>query len=105
MTRYRILLPAKEELRSASRWYEEQREGLGCDLLDEFQERLGLALDQPQAGTIVGTTARGLPIRRHRLRRFARYSILMFVDEGGIPTILAFSHSSRDPEHWKDRIR
>jgi hypothetical protein len=40
MTRYRILLPAKEELRSASRWYEEQREGLGRDLLDEFQERL-----------------------------------------------------------------
>jgi hypothetical protein len=29
MTRYRILPPAKEELRNASRWYEDQREGLG----------------------------------------------------------------------------
>jgi hypothetical protein len=74
-------------------------------LLDEFEERLELALDQPPAGTIVGMTAQGLPIRRHRLRRFARYSILMFVDEDGTPTVLAFSHSSRDPDHWKDRIR
>jgi plasmid stabilization system protein ParE len=103
--RYRILPPAKEELQDASRWYEEQREGLGHALLDEFEERLALALGQPHAGTIAGTTARGLPIRRHRLRRFARYSILMFVDEGGTATVVAFSHSSRHPEHWKDRIR
>lgn len=38
MTRYRILPPAKEELRNASRWYEEQREGLDHALLDEFEE-------------------------------------------------------------------
>lgn len=105
MTRYRILPPAKAEIRNASRWYEKQREGLGHALLDEFEKRLGLALGQPQAGTVVGVTAQGLSIRRHRLRRFARYSILMFVDEDGTPTVLAFSHSSRDPEHWKDRIR
>jgi hypothetical protein len=29
----------------------------------------------------------------------------MFVDEDGTATVLAFSHSSRDPEHWKDQIR
>lgn len=104
MIRYRILPPARAELQEASRWYEEQREGLGHALLDEFEERLGLALDQPRAGAIVGKTGQGRPIRRHRLRRFARYSILMFVDEGGTPTVLAFSHSSRRPEHWKDRI-
>jgi len=105
MTRYRLLPPAKEELRNASRWYEQQRDGLGHALLDEFDERLALALDHPQAGTIVGSTTQGLPIRRHRLRRFARYSILMFVDEDGTATVLAFSHSSRDPLRWKDRIR
>ena len=103
MRRYRILPPAKEELRSASRWYEEQRQGLGYALLDEFEERLALALERPEAGTIVATTAQGMAIRRHRLRRFARYSILMFVDESGTATVLAFSHSSRAPEHWKDR--
>ena len=32
-------------------------------------------------------------------------SILMFVDEGGTATVVAFSHSSRHPKHWKDRIR
>ncbi len=105
MTRYRIVAPAMQELRDASRWYEEQRDGLGRTLLDEFDERLALALNRPQAGTVVGLTSQGLPIRRHRLRRFARYSILMFVDEDGTGTVLAFSHSSRDPEHWKDRIR
>jgi len=102
---YRILPPAREELQDASRWYERQREGLGHALLDEFEERLALALDQPQAGTIVGVTPQGRPVRRHRLRRFARYSILIFVDEGGTATVVAFSHSSRRPAHWKDRIR
>jgi hypothetical protein len=29
----------------------------------------------------------------------------MFVDEDGAATVLAFSHSSRNPIHWKDRIR
>ena len=40
MTRYRILPPAREELRNASRWYEEQRGGLGHALIAEFEERL-----------------------------------------------------------------
>jgi hypothetical protein len=56
MTQYRILPPASEELRSASRWYEQQRDGLGHALIDEFEERLALALAHPQAGTIVGST-------------------------------------------------
>lgn len=105
MTRYRILPPAREELRSASRWYEQQRDGLGLALIDEFEERLALALEHPHAGAIVGSTTQGLPIRRHRLARFARYAILMFVDEDGTATVLAFSHSSRNPIHWKDRVR
>lgn len=105
MTRYRVLPAAREELRSAARWYEQQRDGLGHALIDEFEERLALALEHPRAGTIVGSTTQGLPIRRHRLARFARYSVLMFVDEDGTATVLALSHSSRDPVHWKDRIR
>ena len=75
-------------LRSASRWYEPQRDGLGHALIDEFEERLAQALEHPHAGTIVGSTTQGLPIRRHRLARFARYSILMFVDEDGTATVL-----------------
>ena len=105
MMQYRILPPAREELRNASRWYEQQRAGLGHALIDEFEERLALALAHPQAGTIAGSTTQGLPIRRHRLARSARYSILMFVDEDVTATVLALSHSSRNPAHWKDRIR
>ena len=51
MRRYRVLPPAKEELRNASRWYEEQRQGLGHALLDEFEERLAVALERPQTRT------------------------------------------------------
>lgn len=47
MTRYRILPPAKEELRDASRWYEEQREGLGHFL----RRPLLLALPDPDHGS------------------------------------------------------
>jgi hypothetical protein len=57
----------------------------------------------PRAGALAGKTPGGSEIRRFRLRRFSRYAILM-ADIHGVPTVLAFEHSSRRPGYWRERI-
>jgi hypothetical protein len=49
------------EVQNASRWYEQQRAGLGHALIGELEEWVALALVRPNAGTMVGATRRGGP--------------------------------------------
>ncbi len=100
----RILPAAQRELEEAARWYDERDAGLGEELLDEVEERLGTALAVPDAGALVGTTPGGAEIRRFMLRRFARYGLLIAVINGG-PVLLAFVHTSRRPGYWRRRVR
>jgi hypothetical protein len=76
--RYELRREAADEITEATFWYErEAAPGLGADLITEYETRLETALELPGAGTIVATTAAGTPVRRYRLKRFNRYSILM----------------------------
>ena len=104
MKPYKIRKEAAEELAEAAAWYErEAAPGLGADLIAEYEARLSKALELPDAGTIVATTAAGTPVIRYRLKRFKRYAILMAVI-GGHPTVLAFQCFSREPGYWHDRL-
>lgn len=62
------------ELRAAAEWYEEQREGLGGELVEEFERTLEDALTGLDRSAVVAETGRGLEIRRFRLERFRRSS-------------------------------
>lgn len=104
MIPHRILPEALAELDAAAFWYEDQREGLGLELVSEYEKRLDLALRMPHVGTLAGATSRGNDIRRFRLERFTRYAILMATIDD-IPTVLAFEHSSRRPGYWRDRLK
>lgn len=92
------------ELREAVGWYEQERLGLGADLLAEYQARLRVALETPASGAVVGVTEGGAVVRRFRLKRFARYAIVL-VDFNATPTVIAFEHSSRRPKYWRGRVR
>lgn len=104
MRRYNILDEATAELDSAATWYEEQRDGLGLELVAEFRERLAWALDMPTTGSPAGHTPSGSEIRRFRLRRFKRFAMLIATIDG-TPTVLAFEHSSRRPGYWRERLQ
>lgn len=104
MTNYRILPEALVELRKASIWYEEQRIGLGLELMEEFKICLESALLRLTSGSPIGITARGHTIRRFRLRRFKKYSLLIAL-MNGIPTVIAFQHASRYPGYWHHRVK
>lgn len=99
-----ILPEALAELDEASTWYEEQEEGLGLALVAEYRERLAYALSVPHAGALAGTTPDGDEIRRYRFKRFRRYAILV-APVRGLPTVLAFEHSSRRPGYWHSRLK
>jgi toxin ParE1/3/4 len=101
--KFEILPEADDELRAAAIWYEERRAGLGLDLITEFRERLALALRLPGVGASLGYTDAGEEIRRYRLRRFARYAIVI-ARIHDVPTVLAVAHSSRRPGYWRDRL-
>jgi hypothetical protein len=101
---FRILDDALLDLDTAASWYEEQRQGLGQELLGEFRELLEAALERPGTGVRVGDTPGGNEIRRYRLQRFKRYAILVATIRQE-PTVLAFEHSSRRPGFWRDRLK
>jgi toxin ParE1/3/4 len=102
-TSYKLHAEAAAELDAAASWYEQQREGLELELLQEFRQRVASALQLPGTGSLAGHTPEGAEIRRYRLRRFKRYAILV-AKIGGIPTVIAFEHSSRRPGYWRDRV-
>jgi len=104
VSRYRILDEAVADLDAAMSWYEEQREGLGRELLAEFRERVNGALEMPGRGSPAGFTPGGAEIRRYRFKRFKRYTILMATIDG-VPTVLVVEHSSRLPGFWLDRLK
>lgn len=99
---FQITEDATAELDAAATWYEEQREGLGLELVAEFRSRLAFALAMPGTGAPAGHTEGGNEIRRFRLHRFTRYAILIATIRE-VPTVLAFAHSSRRPGYWRDR--
>ncbi|MFV8753800.1 hypothetical protein ACNOYE_24920 [Nannocystaceae bacterium ST9] len=101
MTRHEIFEEAIAELREAAAWYEEQREGLGNELLVDYRARLARALDEPGVGVMTDAGARSL--RRYRLSRFDRYAIVIVI-LSGIPTVVAFEHASRRPNYWRARL-
>jgi hypothetical protein len=101
---YRIRPEAQRELREAARRYEAKEEGLGIDLLAKFHDKLGFALRSPGAGSLEGTTESGVEIRSFRLERFKKYAIIVAMIDG-VPTVLAFKHSSRRPGYWKKRLK
>ncbi len=93
----RVLTPeAEAELTDAALWYEDRREGLGVEFIEEAERVFQTIEERPQYFQSVH-----LDIRRANLRRFP-YSVyyVVHLDTVGI---LAVHHHSRDPRRWKWR--
>lgn len=94
---------AADELRAAAEWYENEGEGLGAALVEEFERALDDALRNLEIGAVVGRAKGGEAIRRYRLRRFTRYAVYVVVLDETL-TVVAFEHASRRPGYWLRRI-
>jgi toxin ParE1/3/4 len=93
---------ARAELDAAVEWYEQERAGLGAELLDGVEEALRNVAEHPTPGTRV---AAHLPEHLRRLLLLERFHYALIVDvRASRRLVLAVAHLRRRPHYWRKRL-
>lgn len=87
----RIQPSAQSHIREAFEWYEQQREGLGLQLLDEIEALLSRIAEHPGMHPIHRDE-----IHKALARRFPY--LLFYIVEPDAVVVIAFLHAHRDPK-------
>ncbi len=97
MTSQILIRPeAERDLLDAATWYEQQRQGLGHEFLNQVEAVFPTIRETPQIYPIVHRNT-----RRAVIRRFP-FCVYYRLEEGTI-IVVAVLHASRNPRRWKDR--
>jgi plasmid stabilization system protein ParE len=94
-----VELEAREELLAAAEWYEEQRAGLGDELLSAIDAALVRVESSPTAFPPDPFDDRA---RRALLPRFPY--VIVFVLHEDTVRVVAFAHTKRLPGYWTSRV-
>lgn len=98
--RVRLSSEAQAELAEAIRWYEEQRSGLGGELLAAVRHTLSLVARRPElGGSVLGV--RRPDARRVLIPRFPYQVVYRHHAEHTL--VVAVAHLKRRPGYWKSR--
>ena len=85
---------AHGDLLEAVEWYEDKREGLGVELLEEVREKIEMIRESPYI----------FPIRYEECRycnlRIFPYKIIYSIEDS-IIKVWAIYHHKRDPSNWR----
>ena len=92
----RLRPEAEQDLTDAAAWYEEQRQGLGHEFLDEVLTMLSSIAETPLMYPNVHRNT-----RRAVIHRFP-FSVYFRVENATI-VVVAIMHGSRNPRRWKNR--
>jgi plasmid stabilization system protein ParE len=92
----RLRPEAEQDLADAAAWYEEQRQGLGHEFLDEVLTMLSSIAETPLMYPNVHRNT-----RRTIIHRFP-FSVYFRVEDATI-VVVAVMHGSRNPRRWKSR--
>ena len=90
------------ELDEAITFYEEQRPGLGLELLDAVAATVSFAAAFPEAGESRGGSLERFETRRYLVKRFPYLVYVATVH--GRREVIAIAHASRRPGYWRDRL-
>ncbi len=89
---------AKAELRDAADFYDDQRDGLGSEFLEEIEYLLRHIERSPELHpAVVGE------VRRVLGKRFP-YAVLYWPHRDGRIQVIAVAHLSRRPQYWIGRL-
>lgn len=94
-----FLEPAQAELDEAFLWYEEQRQGLGYEFIDEVDEALKRLSYRPKAYAPIEHD-----VRRCLLKRFPYGVIFGLEQENDTIVVVAVGHLHREPLYWRERV-
>jgi plasmid stabilization system protein ParE len=92
----RLRREAEEDLTVAASWYEQQREGLGHEFLDQALATFDAVATQPLQYPVVHRST-----RRALMARFP-FGIYFRVQSDDI-LVVAVMHGSRHPHRWQGR--
>lgn len=95
-----ILDEAAEELQSAADWYDDERRGLGDELLAEASRALASIEDTPMAWPLAPGSKSA---RRFVFKRFPYVAYYLIRDN--CIWVVAFAHTSREPRYWVHRLK
>ena len=95
---YRLLEEAREDLRGAVRYYEEQRTGLGREFVVEVRRAVDRILHDPTSYARITNR-----IRRCSVHRFP-YDVLYAIRDETV-LVVTIMHHRRRPGFWKSRIK
>jgi plasmid stabilization system protein ParE len=95
--KFRLLLPAAGELRSAARHYEGQIQELGHDFIQEVRAAILRIIQWPDAWQLLDEE-----IRRCRTHRFP-YGIIYAVESGEV-LVISVMHLHRHPDSWRKNL-
>ncbi|WP_368428830.1 type II toxin-antitoxin system RelE/ParE family toxin [Sulfuricaulis sp.] len=90
----RLRPEAEQDLADAATWYEEQRQGLGHEFLDEVLTMLTSIAETPLMYPDVHRNT-----RRAVIHRFP-FSVYFRLEDATI-VVIAVMHGSRNPRRWK----
>jgi plasmid stabilization system protein ParE len=95
---YKVTLKAdaEQDLLDALAWYDQQRPGLGSELLAEVEVVLDRISENPYLHPVIHRD-----IRRALTGRFP-YGVFFILEDDSI-VVLAVLHAKRDPAHWQQR--
>ena len=91
---------ADAELAAAADWYEQEREGLGDDLLAEADLVLTAIAESPTTWPFVASSKL---VRRLLFTRFPYAAYFVIRNEHVL--VMAFGHTSRRPGYWRRRLK
>ena len=95
---FRVLTPARVEVREAAEFYENRVSGLGADLLDEVEAAIERILSFPEAWGNLGNQYRCC-----HLRRFP-YSVIYSIRNDEEILVVSVFHQSREPRSWRENL-
>lgn len=93
---------AREELRSAANWYDDEQAGLGDDFYDAIDEAIQHMLDWPLSAPVFLGWKDTPQVHSMRVRVFP-YRVLYYVTGTSI-VILAYARHRRKPRYWQRRL-
>jgi plasmid stabilization system protein ParE len=88
---------AEADIEEAAVWYEQQREGLGDEFLDEILLSLEIITDNPYLYAEIHRQTRRAMIHRFPFGIYYRI-------KGELVIVVAVMHGSRHPKRWYQRI-
>jgi len=92
----RLRPESEQDLADAAVWYEDQRDEMGNQFLDEVLSVFSVISETPLMFPVVHRN-----IRRALIHRFP-FGVYYRVESDGI-VVVAVMHGSRDPRQWKSR--